>query len=75
MKLSGSPPKNAICCFGREDQADVGVLLVAVEPVLAALIERDDVGAEAGLLQALPFDRGDLRFALGELLRPASWRP
>ena len=34
--------------LGREDEADVGVLLVAIEPVLRALVERDDVGAQAG---------------------------
>ena len=36
--------------FRREHQAHVGVLLVAVEPVFAALVERNHVGAQAGLL-------------------------
>ena len=47
--------------LGGEDQLDLGVLLVAVEPVLAALVERDHVGAQAGLLQALALDLGDGR--------------
>ena len=45
--------------LGREDEPDVGVLLVAVEPVLRALVERDDVGAQAGLVEAFLFDLRD----------------
>src|SRR5437773_3305967 len=44
--------------LGSENQPHVRVLLVAVEPVFTALIERDHVGPQAGLLQALAFDVG-----------------
>ena len=54
--------------LGREHQPHVGVLLIAVEPVFAALVQRDDVGTQAGLLQALALDVGDGRFARGEFL-------
>ena len=38
-----------------EDQADVGVLLVAIEVILAALVEGDDVAAAgSGLVRAIP---------------------
>ena len=59
----------------REDDADVGVLLIAVEPVLAALVERDHFGAEPRLLLAFPLDAGDGGLAgrerLLDGLRPA----
>ncbi len=47
--------------LGGEDQLDVGILLVAVEPVFAALVEGDHVGAQAGLFQAHALDLGDGR--------------
>ena len=41
----------------REDQPHVGVLLVAVEMVLPALVERDHVAAQPGLVERFLFDR------------------
>ena len=49
--------------FGREDQPDVGVFLVAVEVILAALVEGDHVAAQAGLVERLLFDGGHDRAA------------
>ena len=46
--------------LGREDQPDVGVFLVAIQPVLAALVERHDVGPQAGLVEAFFLDARDL---------------
>ena len=43
--------------LGREDEPDVGVLLVRVEVVLPALIERDHVAAQAGLVVRFLLDR------------------
>ena len=37
-----------------EDQAHVGVLLEAIEVILAALVERDDVAAQAWSCPAIP---------------------
>ena len=54
--------------LGRKDQAHVGVSLVLVEPVLAALVERDHVGAQAGLVLALFFDGRNLGVARLERL-------
>ena len=56
--------------LGREDQADVRVLLVAVDPVLAALVEVHVLAGEAGLHLHLLLDLLDLDFAglLGLLL-------
>jgi hypothetical protein len=39
--------------FGREDEPDIRVPLVAIEPILAALIERDDLAVKLRLLIAL----------------------
>src|SRR6266536_2028881 len=39
--------------FGREDEADVGVLFELIEVILAALKERDDDAAEASLVYVL----------------------
>ena len=48
--------------LGGEDEADVGVLLERVQVVLAAGVERDDVGADAlGLVGVGLLDLGDLR--------------
>ena len=44
--------------FGGEDQADVGVFLEGVEMVLPALIERDHVAAQAGLVGRFLLDLG-----------------
>ena len=41
--------------LGREDQPHVGVTLEAVEMVRAALVQRDHVGAQAGLVLATLF--------------------
>ncbi len=51
--------------FGGEDEADVGVAFEAVEVVGAALVEGDDIAAEAGFLAGFLFDLGD-DFAAGE---------
>ena len=53
--------------LGREDEADIGVLFVAIEPVFPALIQGDDVGAQTGLLLAVAFNLGDHGAAEGEL--------
>ena len=45
--------------LGGEDKPDIGVAFEAVKVVLAALVERDDVAAQAGL---------------GLANRPRSWR-
>ena len=74
MKLSGIAAEEGDLLLGREDQPHVGVLLVAIEPVLAALVERHHVGAQAGFLQAFALDAGDRGLALGEFLFRASWR-
>ena len=52
----------------REDDPHIRVFLVAIQPVFPALIQRDHVGAEAGLLQAFALDGGDRVLALGEFL-------
>src|SRR5271169_6245684 len=52
--------------FHGKDQTDVGVLLVAVEPILAAGVESDHIRAEAGFVGALALDVGDDGLALGE---------
>ncbi len=53
----------------REDQTDIGVLLVAIKVIQPALVERDHVAAQAGLLGRFLFDPGDDR--LGERRRLA----
>src|SRR6185369_2554991 len=52
--------------FGGEDEANVGVLFVLVEVVLAALKEGDDVAAEARFVEVFFFDVVDYG-AAGEL--------
>ena len=42
--------------FGREDQADVGVFLVAIEMVLTAVVKRDDIAPQARLLRRFLLD-------------------
>ena len=37
--------------LGREDQAHIGILLEAVKVILAALVERDDIAAQACLVE------------------------
>ena len=44
--------------FGSEHQANVGVFLVGVEMILTALIERDDVAAQARLVGRFLLDLG-----------------
>ena len=66
--MSGSPPKKAICCFRGEHQAHVGVLLVEVKVVDAALVERDHVAAQAGFLERFLLDLGHDGAAGGERL-------
>src|SRR5947207_3033377 len=40
----------------REHQADVGVALETIKMICAALVERDDIAAQAGLLPRFLFD-------------------
>ncbi len=54
--------------LGREHEADVGISLVGVEVILAALVERDHVGAQAGLLLGFGLDPGH-GLALGNTCR------
>ena len=49
--------------FRSEDEADVRIFLVAVEVILAALVERDHFAAEAGLVEGLLFKSGHGRAA------------
>src|SRR6266567_7332908 len=56
-------PKKSRLLLRRKDQANVGIGLVLVEPVLAALVERNHIGAEFGLFLALLFNCGNLRIA------------
>ena len=42
----------------REDQADIGVFLVAIKMILPALVKRDHVTAQTGLIERLFFDFG-----------------
>ena len=49
--------------LGREHQPDVGVLLVTVEPILCALVERHDVGPQAGSIEAFFLDLCNLSLA------------
>ena len=58
MKLSGSPPKNAMRVFGREDQADVLQAAVPVQVVAAAAVQADDLAAEVVRGGALLLDGG-----------------
>ena len=51
-----------------EDEADVGVFLVAIEVILAALVERDHVAAQAGLVERFLLDGGHDGPAGGERL-------
>src|SRR5215468_5226823 len=37
----------------REYKTHVGIFLIAIEPILAALVERHDIGSEARLVEAL----------------------
>src|SRR5258706_4109727 len=46
----------------------VGVFLVSVQPVLAALIERDDIGSKTRLIEAFLLNSCLLAFARGERL-------
>ena len=47
----------------RKDQAHVGVSLVLVEPVLTAVVKRDHIGAQTGLVFALLGDGRNLSIA------------
>ncbi len=60
--------------LGREDEPHVRVLLVEVEVVHAALIERDHVGAKARRLRRLGLDAADLGLARARR-RSASFIP
>ena len=51
--------------LGREHEAHVGVFLVAVEPVLAAAVEGDDLALQAGGRRALLLDRRPSRPGAG----------
>ena len=45
--------------LGREDDPHIVVAFVAIQMVNAALVKRDDIGAQPGLVLALLFNRGD----------------
>ena len=47
----------------REDEPDVGVSLVPMEPVLTAAVKRDDSGSQVGRIGRRRFDRRDGRAA------------
>ncbi len=51
MEIVGIAAIKRCLLFDGKDQTDVGVLLVAVEPIFAAGIECDDVGTQTGLLR------------------------
>ena len=60
--------------LGREHEAHIGVALVAVEELLAAVVERDRLALEAGVLLAGLLERGDRALAGlvgGALVEPA----
>ena len=54
--------------FRSKDQTDVGVAFETIEVVLAALVERDHVAAQAGLVERFLFDLGHHCAARGERL-------
>ena len=45
--------------FRRKDQPDIGVFFVAIEMVGAAIIKRDNVAPQPGLIERFLFDRID----------------
>ena len=58
-EVVGVAAEEGCLLLGSKDKADVGVDLVLVEPVLAAVVEGDDVGAEAaGRFLAFLFNGG-----------------
>ena len=67
-EVVGIAAKERDLLLRREDDPHIRVFLVAIQPVFPALIERDHVGAEAGLFQAFALDGGDRVLALGEFL-------
>ena len=46
--------------FRREHQSHIRVLLITIEPVLSALIQGDDVGTQAGPIEAFLLDGRNL---------------
>jgi len=54
--------------FRREDQADVRIALITIEPVFAAAVQGDHVGAEAGGRLAFALDRRYGGAACGKFL-------
>src|SRR5262249_3285934 len=50
LEVVGVAAEESDATLGREDEADVGVLLVAIEVILPTLVERDHIAAEAGLV-------------------------
>ena len=65
-EVIGIAAKECDLLFRREHDPHVRVFLVAIQPVFAALIQRDHVGAEAGFVQAFALDR--------RRSRPCAWR-
>ena len=55
--------------LGSEDEADIGVFLVPIEMVDAALIEGDDIRAQAGGVERFLLDLGEDRPPGGRCLR------
>lgn len=68
LEVVGIAAEERRLLLGREDEADVGVNLVAVKVVARALVERDDVAAQAGGVEGFLFDRGLGGVARGEHL-------
>ena len=63
FKIVRIPAEEGNLLLRREDQPHIGVFLVAVKPVFAAMIERNDVGAQPGFLLTLPLDLRDVGLA------------
>ena len=59
-EIVGVAPEKGDLPFRRKDQAHVGIFLVAIEPVFAAVVEGNHVGAQAGGFEAFLLDLGDL---------------
>src|SRR5262245_18624121 len=51
VEIIGITTEKCRLLFGCKSDPDVGIFLIAIEPVLPALIERDDVGAKSCLVE------------------------
>ena len=59
-EIVGVAPEKGDLPFRRKDQAHVGIFLVAIEPVLAPVVEGNHVGAQAGGFEAFALGLRDL---------------